>query len=58
MEKITITVDVNGSSISREYCDITTSGNQIHEYLHDEQRWGGRIIDMLDTLRKSEKIPF
>ena len=49
MTKITITVDVDGSAVSREYF---WSENM------EEQNWQTRIEDMIDTIEKSQTIPF
>ena len=49
MKTITITVAVDGNSVSREYL---WSENM------EEQDWGTRVQDMLDTIEKSEEIKF
>lgn len=46
---ITITVDVDGNAVSREYRDET----DVHP-----DRWGRRIEDMLDTIEKSKEEKF
>lgn len=49
MKKITITVDVDGNAVSREY---------IYDATLPEGAWESRIEDMLDTIEKSEVIEF
>lgn len=46
MKTITITVDVDGNSVTRTYSDDTLNPS-----------WDDRVNDMLDTLEKSDK-PF
>lgn len=48
MKKITITVDVDGSAVSREY-----AFNDIYS-----ADWGSRVQEMLDTLEKSKEEKF
>ncbi len=45
MNKITITVDVDGNAVSREYT-IEATG---------EYEWGVRVLNMLDTIEKSNE---
>lgn len=48
MKTITITVEVDGNEVSRNY-----------EFDHTEaSTWGDRIVDMLDTLEKSDVKEF
>lgn len=49
MKQITITVDVEGNSISRTY---NTGGDS------DEGSWNAIIADMLDTIEKSNEEKF
>lgn len=49
MKKITLTVDVDGSAVSREYA--------FDADLNDET-WGLRVQDILDTIEKSQQIEF
>jgi hypothetical protein len=48
METITITVDVDGSEVTRKYAF------DIYELVD----WGERVVDMLDTIKKSDEIKF
>lgn len=50
MAKITITVDVDGNAVSREY-DILSANDTV-------EVWGERVVDILDTIDKSNKIEF
>lgn len=47
--KITITVDVDGNSVSREY-----SKSKVDDHMHF--CWDAKIQDMLDTLEKSKDV--
>lgn len=49
-KKITITVDVDGNAISREYKDDLG--------FMDGTVWAVRVMDMLDTLEKSNEKEF
>lgn len=51
MKKVTITVDVDGNSISRVYMY-----NEIGEAI--EQEWDSKIVSMLDTIEKSNEEKF
>ncbi len=46
MKKITITVSVDGNEVSREYAETPFVGYAI---------WGERIMDILDTIEKSNE---
>lgn len=50
MTKITLTVDVDGNAVGREY--------EITELNNDVETWGIRVLDILDTIEKSATIPF
>lgn len=50
MKKVTITVDVDGNELTREYKEDLT--------VMDGVVWGVRIIDMLDTLSKANEEKF
>lgn len=47
MKTITITVDVDGNTLSREYI---SEGTEVQEL------WGARVDDMLDTLEGSKDV--
>ena len=53
MEKITLTVSINGNEVSRDYVNEknTSWSDQINT-------WGERVVDMLDTLEKSKEVKF
>ena len=55
MKKITLTVDVDGNAVSRDYTDASSSvfGGEVFAL-----EWGDRVIDMLDTIEKSKEIKF
>lgn len=49
MQTIKLTVDIEGSYITREYA--------VNEYV-DTDTWGERVNDMLDTIKKSKEVKF
>ncbi len=52
MKKITITVNVDGNELSREY-QINEKGFPI-----ESDVWGSYVADMLDTIEKSNDPKF
>lgn len=48
MNKITITIDINGNKLTREYTGDAYSLDT----------WGERVNDMLDTIEKSKEVKF
>ncbi len=51
MKNIKITVAIGDNEVSREF--VNGWG-----FEYDEQYWGEKITDMLDTIKKSEKANF
>ena len=50
MKVITITVSVDGNELEREYSILSVNDTV--------ETWGERVVDMLDTLSKSEVKEF